>query len=145
MSRTIGLSHFAIPVTDLERSAAFYKKYGELDNVKRWDPDVVWLSDRLRPFHLVLLLVDKVDQPLKKPGHIGFICDSPGRVDELAALAKEEGCLADAPRDYGEKDSGGYHGLLFDPDGHSVEISHHQAAFYRPQWTPYFNEQEHCD
>ena len=135
MSRTVGLSHFAIKVTDLERSIAFYAKYGELEMVKRYEPDTIWLSDRLRPFHLVLLLVDNVDTPLAPPSHIGLICSSMERVDELAAMARSDGFLVSEPQDNG--DSGGYWADLKDPDGNTVEISHHQMAFYEPQWTPY--------
>lgn len=134
MARTCGLSHFAIQVTDLERSIAFYKRYGELEVVKRYEHDTVWLSDRLRPFQLVLLLVDKV-APLVAPTHIGIICSSTERVDELAGMAREEGILTHEPID--ENDSGGYWATISDPDGNNVEISHHQMAFYEPQWTPY--------
>jgi len=98
MAKNCAMSHFAIAVTDLDRSIKFYEKYGQLEVVKRReDPNTAWLSDRIRPFMLALLDEDRVDHPIKPPTHIGIICESKERVDQLAAQAKEEGILTMEP------------------------------------------------
>jgi catechol 2,3-dioxygenase-like lactoylglutathione lyase family enzyme len=55
----LGLTHIALPVTDLEASTAFYSRYAGMEVVhRRRDPEsggeVVWISDRTRPFEAFL-------------------------------------------------------------------------------------------
>ncbi len=127
----LGLTHVALPVTDIEASLAFYATYARMQVVhRRTDPDtgaeVVWVSDRTRPFVLVLIEVAKVDHPLLPLAHLGVACASREEVDRLCAQARQEGCLR-----YGPLDSGypvGYWALLADPDGHTLEVSFGQEV-----------------
>jgi catechol 2,3-dioxygenase-like lactoylglutathione lyase family enzyme len=56
----IGLTHIALPVSDVDRTIEFYSKYAGMQVVhRRIDAKagvaVVWLSDRTRPFVIVLI------------------------------------------------------------------------------------------
>jgi len=50
----IGLTHVALPVRSLSASVAFYAKYAGMQTVHQ-RAGVVWVSDRTRPFALVLI------------------------------------------------------------------------------------------
>jgi catechol 2,3-dioxygenase-like lactoylglutathione lyase family enzyme len=118
----VGLTHVALPVRDLDASIAFYARYARMQVVHRRD-GVVWLSDRTRPFVIVLMQGGEVE-PLRPVAHLGVACESRAEVDRLCALAREEHTLVDGPQDYGPPV--GYWAFLADPDGHTLEISHGQ-------------------
>jgi catechol 2,3-dioxygenase-like lactoylglutathione lyase family enzyme len=121
----IGLTHVALPVMKLETSIEFYRKYAGMQVVFR-DEGTVWMSDRTRPFVIVLLEVPEVKHPLRPLGHLGVGCASREEVDQLSDMARSEGCLA-AP----QKDCGGYIGyraFISDPDGHTLEVAFGQEV-----------------
>jgi catechol 2,3-dioxygenase-like lactoylglutathione lyase family enzyme len=117
------LTHVALPVRDLERSIDFYARYARMQVVHRRE-GVVWLSDRTRPFVIVLIAEPQVAHPLRPDAHLGVACESRAEVDRLCALARDERCLQSGPQDYGPPV--GYWAFLADPDGHTLEISHGQ-------------------
>ena len=119
----IGLTQVALPVRDLDASIAFYARYARMQVVHRRE-GVVWLSDRTRPFVIVLMGGSKVEHPLRPAAHLGVACESRAEVDRLSALAREEKSLVDGPQDYGPPV--GYWAFLSDPDGHTLEISYGQ-------------------
>jgi catechol 2,3-dioxygenase-like lactoylglutathione lyase family enzyme len=126
-----GLTHIALPVGNVDRSVTFYAKYARMQVVhRRTDPvtgsDVVWISDRTRPFVLVLIQALKVDNPLLPLAHLGVACASREEVDRLCALAESEGHLRLGPREAGYPV--GYTALLADPDGHTLEIAFGQEV-----------------
>ena len=126
-----GLTHIALPVGNIEKSVAFYAKYARMQIVhRRTDPttgsDVVWISDRTRPFVLVLIQARKVEHPLLPLAHLGVACASHEEVERLCALAQAEGCLQVGPREAGYPV--GYSALLADPDGHTLEIAFGQEV-----------------
>jgi catechol 2,3-dioxygenase-like lactoylglutathione lyase family enzyme len=100
MAHDIGLTHIALPVTNLAESIAFYAKYANLQVVHQ-RPRVVWVSDRTRPFVVVLIQTDKVDTPLQPFAHLGVACESREAVDRLCELARSEDRLVAGPKDYG--------------------------------------------
>lgn len=127
----LGLTHVALPVTDLDASVAFYTKYARMVVVhRRRDPEsggeVAWVSDRTRPFVLVLISAARVEHPLRPWAHLGVGCRSREEVDRLCAQAREEGRLLTEPVDSGYPV--GYWALLSDPDGHTLELSHGQEV-----------------
>lgn len=128
----VGLTHIALPVTDLEASVLFYARYARMEVVhrrprkSRAEREIAWLSDRTRPFVLVLAEVDAVDRPLGPFAHLGVACESRGEVDRLAELAREEGTLRDAP--WESDGPAGYLANLRDPDGHTLELSFGQEV-----------------
>jgi catechol 2,3-dioxygenase-like lactoylglutathione lyase family enzyme len=121
----VGLTHVALPVTDLATSIDFYAAYAHMAVVHR-RPEVVWLSDRTRPFVIVLIESKQVASPLRPFAHLGIGCATRGEVDALCERARGEGVLIAGPRDDGPPV--GYWAFLRDPDGHTLEISHGQEV-----------------
>jgi catechol 2,3-dioxygenase-like lactoylglutathione lyase family enzyme len=126
-----GLTHVALPVTDIEASIDFYARYADMDVVHRrhddgTDTTVVWVSDRTRPFVIVLIEQPAVSHALGGFAHLGVGCASRAEVDERCERARGEG------RDvFGPTDSGypvGYWAIIADPDGHNLELSHGQEV-----------------
>jgi catechol 2,3-dioxygenase-like lactoylglutathione lyase family enzyme len=120
-----GLTHVALPVTDLERSIDFYGRYAGLKVVHR-RAGVAWLSDRTRPFVIVLMEQPRVEHPLRPFAHLGVGCASREELDRLAAQARAEGRLVGGPEDSGPPV--GYWAFLADPDGHTLELSFGQEV-----------------
>jgi catechol 2,3-dioxygenase-like lactoylglutathione lyase family enzyme len=121
----VGLTHVALCVTDLGRSIDFYGRYARLEVVHRRS-GVVWLSDRTRPFVIVLAEESRVEHPLRPFAHLGVGCESREEVDRLAAQAQAEGRLVGGPMDSGPPV--GYWAFLSDPDGHTLELSFGQEV-----------------
>ena len=125
----LGLTHIALPATDLEASIAFYAKYARMQVVHRRkdaEGEVVWVSDRTRPFVVVLIRTERFEHPLVPWAHLGVGCESRAEVDRLCAEARAEGLLLTEPTDSGYPV--GYWALLRDPDGHTLELSHGQEV-----------------
>ncbi len=119
----VGLTHIALTVTDLDASIVFYKKYAGMEVVHRRS-SVVWLSDRTRPFVVVLVKQAVVDHPLLPFSHLGVACATRDEIDRLAEAAKEDDCLIGGPMDSGPPV--GYWAFFRDPDGNTLELSHGQ-------------------
>jgi catechol 2,3-dioxygenase-like lactoylglutathione lyase family enzyme len=123
----VGLTHIALPVTDIEKSIQFYSVYVGMQVVhRRIDAEVAvaWLSDRTRPFVIVLIQTDVVHSVLSPSAHLGVGCQSQEMVDFLCAKAEQEGVLLQKPKDSGYPI--GYWAFLRDPDGHTLELSYGQ-------------------
>jgi catechol 2,3-dioxygenase-like lactoylglutathione lyase family enzyme len=124
----IGLTHVALPVTDLERSLAFYATYTGLRVLHRRGaergPRVAWIGDGTRPFVVVLIETAVVDAPLRPLGHLGVGCATPQGLQELCELAHCQGHLERGPHDDGPPV--GLWAFLCDPDGHTLELSYGQ-------------------
>jgi catechol 2,3-dioxygenase-like lactoylglutathione lyase family enzyme len=137
----VGLTHVAFLVGDLDESIAFYRRYARMEVVHRRDEAtsrVAWVSDRTRPFVIVLIeaptavprlllrAAQAVVRRLVPFEHLGVGCASRDEVDRLAAEARAEGRLARGPTDYGPPV--GYWAFITDPDGHTLELSHGQEV-----------------
>lgn len=121
----VGMTHVALPASDLDASIGFYQAYAGMHVVHR-RPDVVWLSDGTRPFVIVLIESPEVRHPLRPVAHLGVGCASREELDTLCDRAREEGILLDGPNDYGPPV--GYWAFLRDPDGHTLELSYGQEV-----------------
>ncbi len=119
----VGMTHVALPVTNLETSIAFYAAYARMEVVHQ-RPGVVWLGDGTRPFVIVLIESPSVEHPLRPFAHLGVGCASREAVDLLCERARREQILIGGPRDDGPPV--GYWAFLRDPDGHTLEVSHGQ-------------------
>ena len=119
----VGLTHVALPVRSLAASIAFYARYANMQAVHR-RPGVVWVSDRTRPFALVLIETSNPIKPLLPIAHLGVGVASRKDVDRLCQLARAEQCLAREPEDSGPPV--GYWALIRDPDGHTLEVAYGQ-------------------
>ena len=125
----IGLTHIALPVANIENSIKFYATYAEMQIVHRRidqesGAEVVWLSDRTRPFVIVLIQTKSVQPVLLPFAHLGVGCRSRESMDALCAIARQEGVLIQEPKDSGYPI--GYWTFLRDPDGHTLELSYGQ-------------------
>lgn len=128
----LGLSHIALPVTDLDRSIGFYGRFANLEVVHRREhhpgQGVAWLSDLSRPF--VVVLLERRDQPatprLGGWAHLGVGCISQAEVDRRLALAASDGHEIIGPCDDGPPV--GYWGIIVDPDGHNLELAFGQQV-----------------
>ena len=121
----VGLTHIALPCVDLDASIGFYARYAQMQVVHR-RPGVVWISDKTRPFVIVLAEVAEVGAPLEPFAHLGVACAHREEVDRLCALARDDGCLVAGPEDSGPPV--GYWAFLRDPDGHTLELSYGQEV-----------------
>ena len=126
----IRLTPIALQATNIEASLTFYATYARMRVVhRRTDPDgteVVWLSDRTRPFVIVLIQSLRVNAPLLPLAHLGVGCATRQEVDSLCEHARQAGCLRLGPTDSGYPI--GYWAFLSDPDGHTLEIAHGQEV-----------------
>lgn len=125
----IGLTHIALPVSDLEKSIEFYANYAQMQVVhRRIDAEagvaVAWLTDRTRPFAIVLIQTDSVHPVLSPLAHLGIGCKSREAMDMLCDKARQAGVLVEEPKDSGYPV--GYWAFLRDPDGHTLELSYGQ-------------------
>jgi len=122
----IGFTHIALYAHDIDASVDFYARYARMSIVhSRKEPDgtrVVWLSDRTRPFVLVLIASkEKIANPLGPYAHLGVALPSREIVDERCELARAEKRLRAGPTD--SEPPVGYWALIADPDGHILELS----------------------
>jgi catechol 2,3-dioxygenase-like lactoylglutathione lyase family enzyme len=125
----IGLTHIALPVSDIEQSIKFYATYAEMKVVHRrideeTEVEVVWLTDHTRPFVIVLIQTPSVQPVLSPLAHLGIGCRSREAVDTLCDKARRAGLLVEEPKDSGYPI--GYWAFLRDPDGHTLELSYGQ-------------------
>jgi catechol 2,3-dioxygenase-like lactoylglutathione lyase family enzyme len=125
----IGLTHVALPASDIGRSVEFYAAYAEMQVVHRridreTGAEVVWLSDHTRPFVIVLIQTPSVQPVLSPLAHLGIGCKSREAVDMLCDKARQAGLLVEEPKDSGYPI--GYWAFLRDPDGHTLELSYGQ-------------------
>lgn len=139
MTIDLGLTHIALPVTDLELSIQFYAVYAQMQVIhRRIDTEtgvaVVWLSDKTRPFVIVLIQTSSVQSVLSPLAHLGVGCQSREVIDVLCDRAKQEGVLLQEPKDSGYPI--GYWAFLKDPDGHTLELSYGQEIGLTVEQTP---------
>ena len=118
-----GLTHIAIEVADLQRSIDFYAAYGGFEVVHRRD-GIAWISDRTRPFALVLAARDEV-HPVGPFAHL----DSRAAIDANSTprgTGPGGGRLRLGP--HGDDGPAGTWAFLDDPDGNTFELSLGQSV-----------------
>ncbi len=125
----VGLTHIALPVSNIDRSIAFYTQYAGMQVIHRridaaTGVAVVWLSDRTRPFAIVLIQTATITPVLSPLAHLGVGCQSREEMDALCYQARQVGVLLQEPKDSGYPV--GYWAFLQDPDGHTLELSYGQ-------------------
>jgi uncharacterized protein (TIGR00725 family) len=119
-----GLTHCGLECRDLDRSIAFYARYGGFEVVHR-RPGVAWITDRTRPFALVLVEVDLV-RPVGPFAHLGFACGTRAEFNRLVEIARVEGVLREGPHE-GNGPAGTW-AFLDDPDANTFELSVGQSV-----------------
>lgn len=153
MSIDRGLTHVALPVADLDASLDFYRRFAGMDVVHRRRDDetgneVVWVSDRTRPFVVVLIespraavagsgsaatvgeaalaAQDQRSGFLTGFSHLGVGCETRREVERRCEVARGEGRTVLGPLDSGPPV--GYWAFITDPDGNNLELSHGQEV-----------------
>jgi catechol 2,3-dioxygenase-like lactoylglutathione lyase family enzyme len=124
----LGLTHVALPVRDVDASAAFYGRFAGMEVVHRrvdHGVGVIWLSDLTRPFVIVLLQTD-VTHVLGGWAHLGVAVASRDEVDRRVADAQDLGHTVSGP--YDEGPPVGYWAIVADPDGHHLELAYGQEV-----------------
>ena len=121
----VGFTHVALEVTDLDASVAFYAAFAGMQVVHRRS-GVAWLSDKTRPFVIVLVKTERVGTTLRPLAHLGVACASREEIDRLSEIARQEDRLIEGPTDLGPPI--GYFVFIRDPDGHTLELSHGQEV-----------------
>ena len=125
----VGLTHIALDAIDIDASIKFYADYVNMSVIhERVDAEagmrVIWLSDKTRPF-VIVLLQNKTPSIILKPlAHLGVGCISKEEVTRLCDKARSEGILVREPHESGYPI--GYWALLKDPSGHTIELSYGQ-------------------
>lgn len=134
-----GLTHVALPVADLDASLDFYRRFADMEVVHRRRDDetgdqVVWISDRTRPFVVVLIEYrpatvaahDRQAGFLTGFSHLGVGCETRQQVNRRCEVARGEGRTVLGPLDSGAPV--GYWAFITDPDGNNLELSHGQEV-----------------
>jgi hypothetical protein len=113
----------------MDASIAFYREFASMEPVHERVGDegdrVAWISDRTRPFVVVLLERD-VDHTLGGMAHLGIGLDSREAVDDVLERANAQQRPTIGPFDSGPPV--GYWGFVQDPDGHNLEVSFGQEV-----------------
>jgi hypothetical protein len=97
-----------------------------LTHVALPEMEIAWLSDRTRPFVVVLMEASRVDRPLGPFAHLGVACSTRAELEKRCALASAEGRLREPLRETGGP--AGCLAMLSDPDGHTLELSYGQEV-----------------
>ena len=119
-----GLTHCAIECRELEPTIDFYQRFGGFEVVHR-RPGIAWISDRTRPFAVVLVERDEV-RPLGPFAHLGSACRDHADFDRRIDAARAAGVLREGPHS-GDGPAGTW-AFLDDPDGNTFELSVGQAV-----------------
>lgn len=124
-----GFRHVALKVSDLAVSKAFYQTWFHMEVV--WEPDAenVYLSSGVD--NLALHRISEGDWQGRRPDrgqvldHLGFLMESPQRVDQLYARAVEQGVpIVHPPKQHRD---GSYSFYLADPDQIVIQILYEPA------------------
>lgn len=118
MIRTPGLTHIALPVKDVNRSSAFYKKvFGAKEMYT--DPDFIQVQT---PGSKDIIVFIKKKKPAARsnPGfHFGFRLPKASAINSIIKTIKNAGGKI---KETGEFIPGEPYVFFYDPDGYEVEI-----------------------
>ena len=119
MIKTYGLTHVAIAVTSIDRSAAFYRDVIGCDEVYRGDGFVQLQTPGTRD---VLVFEERDRDKVGKSGgiaHFGFRLQDPQDIDAAATAIAAAGGVV---KEQGEFVPGEPYLFASDPDGYEIEI-----------------------
>ncbi|HET9744738.1 MAG TPA: VOC family protein [Chitinophagaceae bacterium] len=118
MIKTLGLTHIALPVKDVKRSSAFYKKVFGVKEMYE-DPEFVQVQT---PGSKDIIVFVKKTRPAANgnPGfHFGFRLPKPAALGTIIKTIKNAGGKI---KETGEFVPGEPFVFFYDPDGYEVEI-----------------------
>ena len=134
-------THLALHVKDIEKSIAWYEEFTHLRVLTREEDEDgynVWLGDESEVDHPFILVLGQFFEghdpfaPAEHPAlgpfaHIGIEVPEKHLIDEIAAKAREAGCLVLGPVQMPKRI--GYICFLRDPGGNMVEFSYDQGVY----------------
>ncbi|MEP6968780.1 MAG: VOC family protein [Pseudomonadota bacterium] len=134
-------THIALKVKDIDATIAWYERFTHLTLLARGEDANgrnAWIGDAAKAASPFVLVVGEFFEgkdpfapaphaPLGPFAHIGIELPTKAMVDELAARAKAEGCLAFGPTQMPKQI--GYICFVKDPDGNTVEFSYDQGVY----------------
>jgi catechol 2,3-dioxygenase-like lactoylglutathione lyase family enzyme len=118
MIKTLGLTHIALPVKDIKRSSAFYKK---VFGAKEMYHDADFIQVQTPGSKDIIVFMKKKGSKGKTiPGfHFGFRLPKPSGIKNMTRLIKKAGGKI---KETGEFVPGEPYVFFYDPDGYEVEI-----------------------
>lgn len=118
MIKTLGLTHIALPVKDVNRSSAFYKK---IVGTKEMYCDQNFIQVQTPGSKDIIVFVkSKKPTPGSNPGfHFGFRLPKPYTLNKIIQTIKGAGGKI---RETGEFIPGEPYVFFYDPDGYEIEI-----------------------
>jgi catechol 2,3-dioxygenase-like lactoylglutathione lyase family enzyme len=124
--RNVVIDHVTIGVSDLERSAEFYRRvlatlgFRDFGPWQEGDPDLAFGADGADDFAISL------NYPAGAPVHIAFAAERRQQVDAFHAVGLRAGGTDNGAPGFRPEYSDGYYGaFLLDPDGNNIEAVHH--------------------
>nr|WP_204332285.1 VOC family protein [Geodermatophilus sabuli] len=123
------IDHLALQVADVAATAAFYTRVFAPAGVReamRYDTPGGPVVGLCGPDGHPRLWLGPLAEGTDRPVHLAVVAPSPEAVDEVFALAREQGVeLLHEPRVWPEYHPGYYGAFFRDPDGNNVEAVHH--------------------
>lgn len=118
MIKTLGLTHIALPVKDVKRSSAFYKK---VFGAKEMYNDAEFIQVQTPGSKDIIVFVKKEKSSTRtNPGfHFGFRLAKPLGLQSIIRTIKNAGGRI---KETGEFIAGEPYVFFYDPDGYEVEI-----------------------
>ena len=118
MIKTLGLTHIALPVKDVKRSSAFYKK---VFGAKEMYHDAEFVQVQTPGSKDIIVFVKKNRSQGKiMPGfHFGFRLPKPSGIKNMIQVIKKAGGKI---KETGEFIPGEPYVFFYDPDGYEIEI-----------------------
>jgi catechol 2,3-dioxygenase-like lactoylglutathione lyase family enzyme len=116
---TYGLTHLALSVKDLDRTARFYKKVFEM-KVMYYEENFLQLTTP--GTHDILVFEKKKDKSIGKTGgiaHFGFRLRSPNDIKQVEKKIKQ---VRARVKQRGEFVPGSPYIFFYDPDGYEIEV-----------------------
>jgi catechol 2,3-dioxygenase-like lactoylglutathione lyase family enzyme len=118
MIKTLGLTHIALPVKDIKRSSAFYKKVFGAKEMYH-DADFIQVQTPGSK-DIIVFIKNKSSKGKIIPGfHFGFRLPKPSGMKNMIQLIKKAGGKI---KETGEFIPGEPYVFFYDPDGYEVEI-----------------------
>ena len=118
MIKTLGLTHIALPVKDVKRSSAFYKKVFGAKEMYR-DPEFIQVQTPGSKDIIVFMKKNRSRGKIIPGFHFGFRLPKPSGIKNIIQVIKKAGGKI---KDTGEFIPGEPYIFFYDPDGHEVEI-----------------------
>ena len=118
MIKTLGLTHIALPVKDVKRSSAFYKKVFGAKEMYR-DPEFIQVQTPGSKDIIVFMKKNRSRGKIIPGFHFGFRLPKPSGIKNIIQVIKKAGGKI---KDTGEFIPGEPYIFFYDPDGYEVEI-----------------------